>query len=197
MSTGPETSNPPGSGLSGLTVAELLDELAAEPAGYAGGSAAALTAAMAAALVAMAARRSRDSWPDSAGVAAQAAALRARCVELARTVAEVFAEAAAALEARSGVEEPLRRSIDPLLAIADAAADVARLAAFSAPRCDGLVRADTASAAALAESAARVALMLVASNLAVLPGDDRLAWAQRAAADAATAAREAAEAAEA
>ena len=92
------------------------------------------------------------------------------------------------------VDEPLRRSVDPLLAIADASADVARLAAFTAPRCEGAARADVVSAAALAESAARVAMVLVASNLAVRPGDERLERAERATADAAASAREAAEA---
>jgi hypothetical protein len=141
----------------------------------------------------MAARRSRGSWDEAAGVAAQASVLRARSVELAGEVADVFTTAASALELRADVEEPLRRSIEPLLAIADAASDIARLAAFTAPRCEGLVRADAASAAVLAESAARVAVMLVASNLAVSPGDERLLRAERAAADAGDAAREAAE----
>jgi formiminotetrahydrofolate cyclodeaminase len=191
MSPDPSGTNLPRSGAAGLTVGELLDELAAETPGLASGSAAALTVAMAASLVTMAARRSRDGWPEAAGVAAQSLVLRARCVELARSVAGVFAAAAAALEAGSEIEEPLRRAIDPLLAIADAAADVARLAAFTAPRCEGLMRADAVAAAALAEGAARVATMLVAANLAVQPGDDRLAWAERASEAAGQAAREA------
>jgi formiminotetrahydrofolate cyclodeaminase len=177
-----------------LTVGDLLDELSGEAAGPAAGSAAALTAAMAASLVAMAARRSRDTGAEAAGVAAQAVALRARCVGLASAVADLFATATAALEQRTDVAGPLRRSVDPLLAIADASADVARLAAFTAPRCEGASRADVASAAALAESAARVAMVLVASNLAVTTGDERLVWAERAAAEAAAAAREAVEA---
>jgi formiminotetrahydrofolate cyclodeaminase len=176
-----------------LTLADLLDELSSEETGPAAGSAAALTAAMAASLVAMSARVSRGAWADAAGVAAQALALRARCVGLAAEIADRFASATAALERRTDVAEPLHRSVDPLLAIADASADVARLAAFTAPRCEGASRADAVSAAALAESAARVATVLVASNLAVRPGDERLERAERATVDAAASAREAAD----
>jgi formiminotetrahydrofolate cyclodeaminase len=194
MSAAEDAPIPYPEGLSALSLGEFLDELAAESPGPAAGSAAALATAMAAALVVMAARRSSGTWPDAAGVAAQASALRSRCVDLARADAVAFATAAAALERRIELEEPLRRSVDPLLGIADAAADVARLAAYAAPRCDGLVRADAASAAALAESAARVARLLIATNLAVTAGDERLVHAERAVADAAAAARDAAEA---
>ena len=80
-----------------------------------------------------------------------------------------------------------------LLALADAAADIAELAALAADRSDPLVRADAASAALLAETAVRVTGALIRVNLTVTPRDERLQrleLAERAAAEAAKRAQE-------
>jgi formiminotetrahydrofolate cyclodeaminase len=177
-----------------LTVGELLEQLAVETSEPGAGTAAALTAGAAAALVAMAARRSAGSWPEAPGVVAQAVVRRNRCVELAATDAEALAAAVEALDRREDVEPPLRRTVEVLLALADAAADIADLAALTAERCEGRVRADAAAAALLAESAVRVAGVLVRANLTVTPGDVRQAWAERAEEDTKTAVKRALEA---
>jgi formiminotetrahydrofolate cyclodeaminase len=70
------------------------------------------------------------------------------------------------------------------LEIAEAASDVAEVAAVVAERCDGLVRADAAGAAALAAGAAAAAAHLVGANLTVKPDDPRLLQARRVADDA-------------
>ena len=55
--------------------------------------------------------------------------LQARCLALARQDVEAFGRAAAALERGTDVEEPLRRTVDVLLPLGEAACDVAELAA--------------------------------------------------------------------
>jgi formiminotetrahydrofolate cyclodeaminase len=158
-----------------LTVGELLDRLASdEGAATGGGSAAALTVALAAGLTAMVARRSRDSWPEAAGVAAQALTLQARAAPLVQSDAEAWAEALQALDERSaGLEEKLARAAGVPLRIGDLAADVAALAALTAERGEGTYRADAAAAAVLAAAAARIAEKLVAINLSITEGDER------------------------
>jgi len=189
-----------------LPVEELLDELArATPVPGAGPAAAVVTAA-AAALTAMAARASRDSWSDAGAVVAQAESLRARATRLAE-------EDAAALEAflteRSAGDETrpeardfrlgrtLHRAADVPLAIAEAASDVAQLAAHTADRCIGDVRADAAAAAFLAHGAAAAAAHLVEVNLATVADDARVTRARSLVGAAKAAADEAARHAEA
>jgi len=166
-------------GFPDLSLGDLLERLASEEPDLGGGSAAALGGAMAAALVTAVARRSRDSWADAAGVAAQARALEDRCVRLAQADALAFGAAVAALERASEVEEPLRESVVVLLELGEAAADVAALAALAAERCDGRFRGDAAAAAQLAQAAAGVVATLVEANLTVGAGDERLAAAKR------------------
>jgi formiminotetrahydrofolate cyclodeaminase len=157
----------------------LWDRLADPDKAPGGGSASAVAVEMASALVAKAARRSTDSWPDAAGVAAQASALAARCAELAELDARAFGAALKALEDRAGIEERLGESVDVLLALAEAATDVAELAALTAEQCDGTFRGDAICAALLAEAAACGAAVLVAGNLTVTGADERLARAKR------------------
>ena len=71
--------------------------------------------------------------------------------------------------------------------IAEAAGDVALLAALVAEIAPGAQRADAAGAAILAEGAARAAAQLVDVNLAARPGDERHARAHEAVAAAAAA----------
>jgi formiminotetrahydrofolate cyclodeaminase len=183
-----------------LPAEELLDKLARGTPVPGAGPAAALVTAIAAALVAMAARSSVASWADARAAVAQAESLRARAGRLAEEDAEALE---AFLAARQATAEPRReardfnlgqaldRAADVPLAIAEAACDVAQLAAYVADHCEGDVRADAASAAALAFGAARAAAHLVEVNLATAEGDVRVVSARnlvRAAEEAADAA---------
>jgi formiminotetrahydrofolate cyclodeaminase len=83
------------------------------------------------------------------------------------------------LSAHEGdLEAKLRRSVELPLELGEVAADVASLAALAAERGDGTFRADAATAAVLAEAAARVAEKLVSVNLAVGRLDERRARAR-------------------
>lgn len=166
-----------------LTVEELLDELARATPVPGAGPAAALVTAAAAALAAMAARSSRESWPDAGAAAAQADALRARAVKLAREDADALeaylaARGPTAETRRAARDFRLGRALDEAadvpLAIAETACDVAMLAAEVADHCVGDVRPDAASAALLAHGAARSAAHLVEVNLAAGPDDQRV-----------------------
>jgi len=166
-----------------LPVDELLDELARDTPVPGAGPAAALVTAAAAALTAMAARASRDSWPDAAGVAAQAESLRARAMRLAledaEALAAVLAERSAAGGDRAEVRDfrlgrTLHRAADVPLSIVEAAADVALLASHTAAHCVGDVRADASAGAFLAHGAARAAAHLIDVNLATVAGDERV-----------------------
>jgi formiminotetrahydrofolate cyclodeaminase len=167
--------------LLGLSVDELLDEIAGPSPLPGGGPVAALVAAMAAALVAMGARLSSD-WEDTPGIAAQARSLRERLARLAHDDADVYAAVLGIRrEPASGdprardwkLGEAYGRAADLPVAIADAAADVAELAAEVASRGDQAFRADVAGAALLAAAAARAAANLVAVNLAMTEDDER------------------------
>jgi formiminotetrahydrofolate cyclodeaminase len=148
------------------------------------GFAAGRTAAEAAKIVAMVARET-GGWTGAAGTAAQANALAERLDELAAEDAEAFAAALGALEAGAR-DLPMRmeRAAAVPLEIAQTAADVSAAAALVAERCDGVLRADAAGAAALASGAALAAAQLVRANLVVAPDDPRVAQAFRAAEDA-------------
>jgi len=185
------------SGYLDLRLRELLDRLAGETAAPGGGSAAALTVTAAAALVRMVGRRSRGSWAEAAGVAAQAKALQDRAEPLAEADAEAWAAALEALavvvegERDEELETKLARSAEVPLAIAETAADVASLAALAAELGEGTFRGDAAAAAVLAHAGARAAAHLVAINLGIGEDDERLRRArlaeEAAAADAARA----------
>ena len=141
---------------------------------------------MAAGLVTMTARRSLDSWPEGAGAAAQAERLRKRVIPLAEENVAAYRRATAMLrgeeldEARSRDWE-LSRSLEEAaripLQIAEAAADVAALAAGVAEYGEPSVRADAATAGALALAGARGAAILVEVNLTTTPGTT--AWCAR------------------
>ncbi len=158
------------------------------------GAAAAATVGHAAAVVAEVARSACGSWSDAGGIAAQARSRQQRCAELASEGAAAFAEALEALGALDGggrAGAVLDRAAGFPLAVAEAAADVAELAAETAGRCSGNHHADAVGAALLAHGAARAAAHLVAVNLAVQTGDERLSRAQRAVEAAGDAARRA------
>jgi methenyltetrahydrofolate cyclohydrolase len=175
----------------GQSLLSFLDGLATKGVAPGGGSAAALTVSFAAGLVAMVARSSRDTWEEAAGIAAQALALQDRVAPLAETDAKAWDEALAALDAAATgsedvdastrdrrLERRLERAAAIPLEIAEIGADVAELAVEVARFGDAAYRADAAAAAALAAGGARAAAHLVEVNLAVRPGDERLARAR-------------------
>jgi methenyltetrahydrofolate cyclohydrolase len=185
--------------LTGLTLPALLEELAAAREVPGVGSALALTLATAAAVVQMAARLSPDSWADAAGVAAQAESLRDRATKLVDEDAEAYRRALEARAAGAETGKPEQRdwalgrvtaaAAEPPLALARLAADLAELCAAAGARVEPRVHADVAVAAGLSAAVARGARQLIAVNLTALPGDPRVAEADRLAAAAEAAAR--------
>jgi methenyltetrahydrofolate cyclohydrolase len=170
-----------------LRLGQFLELSAAEPPAPGAGSAAAITIALAASLVAKVGRCSRDSWPDGAGVAAQAIELQNRCRMLEREDTRAWSQALSALRGLdgTGARSPdlagaLGRAADLPLAIAETGADVAALARLAAERGDGSLRGEAAAAAVLAHAGARAATNLVTLNLATRPGDERCERAGRA-----------------
>jgi len=165
-----------------LRVEDFLGRIAASEQAPGGGTAAAITVAAAAGLVAMVARCSKDSWPDAAGVAAQALQIQRRAGPLASTDAEAWNDALAALRDAgaaptrndASLEQKLELAAAVPLEIAQLGADVAELAVLAGERCEGSFQADAAAAAALAAGATRAALHLVQVNLGVREGDTRL-----------------------
>jgi methenyltetrahydrofolate cyclohydrolase len=156
--------------------------------GAGAGAAAASVVGLSASVIAAVARSSGDCWDDAGGAIAQAAALGRRAARLAAENAEAHGSAVAALAARSsqraGTEQEiadirlgdaLDRAADLPLRIADAAADAAALATLAAERGDGAVRPDAVGASLLASAAADAAGHLVGVNLAMRPGDERIA----------------------
>jgi formiminotetrahydrofolate cyclodeaminase len=183
--------------LTELSLPAFLEELAAPHEVPGAGSALAAALATAAAVVQMAARLSPDSWPDAAGVAAQAGSLRDRAAKLVDDDAAAYRHALEARAATGESEKPEQRdwalgrvtaaAAEPPLALARLAADLAELCAAAGPRVELRVHADVAAAGALAAAVTRGARELVAVNLTALPGDVRVDEADRlvAAADAA------------
>jgi formiminotetrahydrofolate cyclodeaminase len=178
-----------------LSVRGLLDEIASEVPTPGGGALAALTGACAAGLIEMAAGNSAD-WDMRGAVVAQAKVLRGRLTDLAPLNDEVYEQALAALGLPEEVDTASRRELIGSsleraaafpLAIAEAASNVAELAAVVAEEGDPRVRADATAAAMLALGATRAAAHLVEINLGVLENDERLLHATRLAADAAAA----------
>jgi formiminotetrahydrofolate cyclodeaminase len=165
------------------TVRELCDTVAAESSAPGGGSVAAIAGALAASLVAMTARFSTGEWEDAAGAVAQAEALRARLLRLADEDANAYENFLLARRMSREVEPELRdaaigdalsRAADVPLAIAQAAHDVACLAAEVVERGNPNLRGDAATAALLAEAAVRSTANLVEINLTTHEGDERV-----------------------
>lgn len=172
----------------------FLNELEAPAPSPCGGTAAASAAAMAAALVTMVARESRE-WVDGAGVASQARTLRSRLTTLGDDDAAAFEHVIVMMRNRTGAPEQrdfalgqaLMRAAEVPLQIAEAAADVAELAALAASEGSPQLRPDATSAAILAEAAVRASTHLVEINLATVAGDHHSKHAETLAAAAAEA----------
>jgi len=176
-----------------LPLGEFLDEVASPELVPGAGYSSAVTVAMAAGLVTMTARRSVQVWPEGAGAAAQAERLRKRVIPLAEQNVAAYRKAVGLLrgdELADGHHRDfeLSRSLEEAaripLAIGEAAADVAALAADVAEYGEPSVRADAATAGALALAGARGAAILIEVNLTTTSGDERLARAHELIADA-------------
>jgi methenyltetrahydrofolate cyclohydrolase len=150
-----------------------------------GGPLAAEVTASAADLLARIARSTKDSWPDAAGIAAQAESLRERAAPLAELSALAYEEALSASGGSYEVGRAYARAAEPPLRIAEAAADVAALAAVVAQYGNPAMRADAVVAGLLAVGCARAAAELVAVNLTATSGDERVRRADRLAEEAA------------
>jgi methenyltetrahydrofolate cyclohydrolase len=144
---------------------ELLDRVASEESVPAGGSVAAIAVAMAAGLVAKTARLSPE-WPRSDEVLERVEALRALVAPLAQADADAYTKVLEAQRGKEGVADALSAAADVPRAIAEAATEVASLAALAAREGNTRMRGDAVMAAELAEAAARGAVELVAINLA-------------------------------
>lgn len=170
---------------------DLAERVSSGDAVPGSGWVAAVSAALAASLVAKSAARS-EGWSEAEGARAQALDLRDRLLALGGQDARAYERALTALERRdAGLARALATAAEVPLAIAEAAADAALLAAEGSERADGSARADAAAAACLAAGAASAAARLVEVNLATLDDDERLGRARRAAEAAADAAKQA------
>jgi formiminotetrahydrofolate cyclodeaminase len=152
-------------------VERFLDRIASAEPAPAGGSVAAVVVAMAAGLVAMAARLAHE-WPKASEVVERAEALRSRMKTLALADEDAYAKVTEALrlppDSSSRAAElaaALSGAADVPLAVAEAAAEVAVLAALVAREGNDRLRGDALVAAELAEAGARGAAELVAINL--------------------------------
>jgi methenyltetrahydrofolate cyclohydrolase len=161
---------------------ELLDSLSSDEPAPAAGSVAAIAVSMAAGLIAKTARGS-PNWLEGASAVAQAEKLRRKTAPLAQSDADAYLEALAALHLPEQLETEVRdmalgqvlaRAAEIPLAIAEAGADVACLAAVAADRGEPNRRPEAVAAAMLAAAGARVAAYLVATNLTVKPDDPRV-----------------------
>lgn len=176
-----------------LPLGEFLDEVASAELVPGAGFSSAVAVAMGAGLVTMTARRSLEVWPEGAGAAAQAERLRKRVIPLAEQNVAAYRKAVAMLHGEEHADGrnrdfDLSRSLEEAaripLQIGEAAADVAALAADVAEYGEPSVRADAATAGALAVAGARGAAILVEVNLTTTSGDERLTRARELIADA-------------
>jgi formiminotetrahydrofolate cyclodeaminase len=181
------------------SLGEFLEAVASEDPTPGGGSAAALAVALSAGLTAMVARAT-EGWREARSVVAQAERLRRRVAPLAQLDAEAYEEALVAMKLPERVEPTVRdmavgaalkRAVDLPMAIAEAGADAACLAAHAADRGLEDRRGDAVTAALLAEAGTRAAAALVSVNLLVKAGDERAQRAELLAKTASEAAREA------
>jgi methenyltetrahydrofolate cyclohydrolase len=166
-----------------LTVRDFCETVAAQASAPGGGSVAAIVTAFAASLTAMAARFSTEQWEDAPGAVAQAEALHARVLPLADEDARAYESFLLARRMSedfdpqvrdAAIGEALSRAADVPLAIAEAALDVASLAADLVERGNPNLRGDAATAVLLSEAAVRATANLVEINLATREGDERI-----------------------
>lgn len=150
----------------------FLDLTASRDPAPAGGSAVAVAVALAAALTGMVARFSEDYLAEAPGFAARVDLLREEASGLARADAAAYGRV---LDARgtSGdpdlrrrrVEEALSEAADVPLAVAEAGAEVAGLAARLAQKGNPNLKGDAICAIRLAEAGVRAAVALAEIDL--------------------------------
>jgi methenyltetrahydrofolate cyclohydrolase len=166
-----------------VTVQELCETVAGQTSAPGGGSVAAIVTAFAASLTAMAARFATEHWEEAPGAVAQAEALRARVLPLAEEDARAYESFLLARRMSkdfdpqvrdAAIGEALSRAADVPLAIAEAALDVASLAAELVEHGNPNIRGDAATAALLSEAAVRATANLVEINLGTREGDERI-----------------------
>jgi methenyltetrahydrofolate cyclohydrolase len=166
-----------------MTVKELCETVAARTSAPGGGSVAAIVTAFAASLTAMSARFATEQWEDAPGAVAQAEALRARVLPLADEDARAYESFLLARRMSkdfdpqvrdAAIGEALSRAADLPLAIAEAALDVASLAADLVERGNPNLHGDAATAVLLSEAAVRATANFVEINLATREGDERI-----------------------
>ena len=166
-----------------VTVQELCETVAGQTSAPGGGSVAAIVTGFAASLTAMAARFATEHWEDAPGAVAQAEALRARVLPLAEEDARAYESFLLARRMSkdfdprvrdAAIGEALSRAADVPLAIAEAALDVASLAAELVERGNPNIRGDAATAVLLSEAAVRATANLVEINLGTREGDERI-----------------------
>ncbi|HEY1568402.1 MAG TPA: cyclodeaminase/cyclohydrolase family protein [Solirubrobacteraceae bacterium] len=174
-----------------LTLAQIMDAVAAREPTPGAGPTLAWTCALAAALVEMVSAVSLRQEPkDPQAIERRrerAHALRTAALELAERDAAAYREVLAVQRRREepGHPQRLRQALadaaDPLVSIVQTAREVAELAGAAVTDARGGVRGEAMTALVLAEGVARGAVPLVELNLAGDPADPRRALVREAA----------------
>jgi methenyltetrahydrofolate cyclohydrolase len=150
-----------------------LDSVASGEPAPGGGAATAIAVALAAGLSGMTARLSGDHLADATGLAERADRLRRRVAPLAQEDATAYGHVLAAYRnqddgapgvRRERIRTALSGAADVPLAIAEAGAEVAEIAARLAREGNPNLRGDAVAAALLAEAGVRAAAVLVEIN---------------------------------
>ena len=175
-------------GLSESSLAALAEQVASVAPAPGAGPSTAWTCALAAALVEMVSAVMLGKEPaDPAATAARrdrAATLRAEALGLADRDVAAYSEVLAVMRRRDEPGHPgrvraaLSAAADPPLGIAEAAAEVTRLAADAAAEASGGVRGEALTAVTLGEAATRAGARIVEFNLGGDPDDPRPARAR-------------------
>jgi formiminotetrahydrofolate cyclodeaminase len=161
-----------------LPVGSFLDLLASGESAPGGGSAIAVSVALAASLSSMAARLSTKHLADATGLVERAEGLREWVAPLARADAVAYGRVLVAQRAREApyrdgdVRAALSEAADVPLAVAEAGAEVASIAARLASDGNPNLEGDALCAVLLAEAGVRAAVRLVEINLSGEPGED-------------------------
>jgi formiminotetrahydrofolate cyclodeaminase len=154
-----------------LPVGRFLDLVASGESAPGGGSAAAVSVALAAGLSSMAARLSTEQLTDAATLVQRTENLRARVAPLARADAAAYGLVLAAqrtpnTDDRDGrVRSALSEAADVPLAVAEAGAEVAVIAARLASDGNPNLKGDAICALMLADAGVRASARLVEINL--------------------------------
>ena len=184
-------------------LAGFLDSVASDEPAPGGGAATAVAVALAAGLSGIAARLSTDHLAGAAGLSERADRLRRRVAPLAQEDATAYGHVLTAYRNQDYGDPKVRRerirtalsdAADVPLAIAEAGAEAAEIAARLAREGNPNLRGDAVAAALLAEAGVRAAAVLVEINTAAGEiSDDRVERAGELVTRAVGAAREIAE----